>query len=244
MKNIFAIIIATSFIFMISCSSKSELESSNSQSENPAISNADCIFTYIDKYDQLLPLEVIQKHFDGDMSSAKKKYGVSKDPKGQKRDTYVYSWKSDRTKEMEFGANKMNIPISNEIGIKWLGDDLYKIMDKENAVASFKAFYHTPTQAELDAAFTKAEDKITENNKVTEDTKEPAMSMAKDLVKGAKYEEVAGLADAASWDVRDNALILLIGDKTLKVVVSVSVDSESNKQLAIKLAKEVLSVCK
>lgn len=40
------------------------------------------------------------------------------------------------------------------------GDDLYKIMDRGNSVASFKAFYHTPTQAELDAAFTKAEQKF------------------------------------------------------------------------------------
>lgn len=69
------------------------------------------------------------------------------------------------------------------------------------------------------------------------------MSMAKDLAKGAKYEDVSGLADAASWDARDNALIILIGDKTFKVIAGVSADSDSNKNLAIELAKEILAKC-
>src|SRR5690606_25126916 len=147
----------------------------------------------------------------------------------------------DRTKTMEILGQKIEVPLENEIGIKWLGDDLYKIMSRENAVASFKAFYHTPTQAELDAAFSKAEEKVSENKNVSQETKDTAMDMAKGLADGAKFEDVNGLVDAASWDVRDNALILLIGEKTLKIVAGVSADSEANKKLAVELAKEVLA---
>ena len=243
MKNSLTFILLCSIIFMISCSSKTESESSSSQSETIASTNFDCFFSYIDKYDQLLPLETIQKHYKGDMSSAKKKYQISKDAKSQKRDTYVYTWNSDRTKIMEFGGTKMDLPIPNEIGIKWLGDDLYKIMDRGNSVASFKAFYHTPTQAELDAALNKAEKKVSEDKNVSEESKNSGMGMARGLAAGAKYEDVNGLGDAASWDVRDNALIILIGDKTFKVIASVSADSDSNKNLAIELAKEILAKC-
>ncbi|MCP9770769.1 hypothetical protein EGI22_22930 [Lacihabitans sp. LS3-19] len=244
MKNFQFLLLLSSVIFMISCSSKTESESSNSLSETVASTNADCVFSYIDKYDQLLPLETIQKHYKGDMSSAKMKYQVSKDAISQKRDTYVYTWNSDRTKIMEFGGTKMNLPIPNEIGIKWLGDDLYKIMDRGNPVSSFKAFYHTPTKEELDMALNKAEEKVSEDKNVTEETKNSAMGMAKGLAAGAKYDDVDGLGDAASWDFRDNALIILIGDKTFKVVASVSADSEVNKDLAIELAKEILAKCK
>ncbi len=230
-------------ILLNGCSGSSNAKEETTDAAMPESSNWDCIFSYMDKYDQLLPLEVIQKHYKGDMSSAKMKYNKSPEAKGQKQDTYVYHWKGDRTKTMQIGGQKMVIPLDNEIGIKWLGDDLYKIMNRENPVASFKAFYHTPTKEELDAAFTKAEAKISEDKNVKEENKSTAMDMAKGMAAGVKYEDVNGLGDAASWDVRDNALIILIGTKTFKIVASVSADSEANKELAIELAKEVLVVC-
>ena len=206
-------------------------------------SNSDCIFSYMDKYDELLPLETIQKHYKGDMSVAKKQYNKNTDPKRQKQDSYLYTWASDRTKTMEILGQKMEVPLENEIGIKWLGDDLYTIMSRENPVASFKAFYHTPTQAELDDAFNKAEEQVSKNENVNMETTGSAMSMAKGLAEGAKYEDVNGLGNAASWDARDNALIILVGEKTFKIVCNVGADSEANKKLAIELAKEVLAKC-
>jgi hypothetical protein len=104
-------------------------------------------------------------------------------------------------------------------------------------------FYRTVSKEELNAALGKAEAKISEDKNVKEETKNQAMDMAKGLAEGASYEDVKGIGNAASWDARDNALIILIGDKTLKIVSSVSADSETNKALAIKLASEVLAKC-
>lgn len=244
MKNIISSLSLVILLIHSSCShdAKGSADTSESNSEKVS-SNADCVFDYLDKYDQLLSLETIKKHFKGDLSSAKMKYNKSTDPKKQKQDSYLYQWKGERTKTIEIGGQKITVPLDNEIGIKWLGDDLYKIMNKETSIASFKAFYHTPTKDELDAAFQKTEEKLDGDKSIKEETKTSAMGMAKDLAAGAKYVDVAGLGDAASWDVRDNALIILIGTKTFKIVANVSADSDANKTLALQLAKEVLAVC-
>lgn len=241
MKNILTFLLLGLVIFMISCSSNTE--ASNSKSETIGSSNFDCFFTYIDKYDQLLSLETIKKHYKGDMSTAKMKYQKSKDAKSQVRDTYVYSWKSDRTKTVEFGGNKMVLPISNQIGIKWLGDDLYKIMDKGNSLASFKAFYKNVSKAEMQAAFSQAEKQVSKDKNIDETTKNTAMDMAQGMAKEAKFVEVEGVGDAAAWVVSDNSLVVLVGDKTFQILADISADSQANKNMAIELAKEVLKNC-
>jgi hypothetical protein len=226
-----------------SCGSSGSSSEGTEESTSVPSSNATCVFDYMDKYDQLLPLEAIQKHYAVDVTKAKMKYSKSEAAERQNHDSYLYSWPSDRTKTMEFGGNKLEIPIPNEIGIKWLGDDLYKINGLKDPVESFYKFYRTVSKEELNAALGKAEAKISEDKNVKEETKNQAMDMAKGLAEGASYEDVKGIGNAASWDARDNALIILIGDKTLKIVSSVSADSETNKALAIKLASEVLAKC-
>lgn len=242
MKN-YSISIITLAVLALGCSGNDQSTTSVSESATPSISSASCVFDYQDKYDQLLPLESIQKHYDADLSTAKMKYQKSEKPEGQKRDSYIYSWPSDRTRIFKIGNNEMEMPVQNEIGIKWLGDDLYKIMNKENAVASFKAFYKTVSQKEVEEALGKAEAEMAKNEEIDEETKSQASDMAEGLSKGAEYQPVEGLADAAAWDVRDNALIILVGDRTFKVVTNVGESTEENKAIAIKLAGEVLGRC-
>ena len=240
------VIIMLVVVFCSSCSGNSNGKEGTLQSISSVntVTNATCVFDYMDKYDQLLPLEVIQKHYLGDMSSAKMKYNKSKEDERQNHDSYIYSWPSDRFTIKNFGGGDMKIPLQNEIGIVWLGDDLYKIMGLKTPVESFKKFYRTPSNEELEAAFGNAEEKIDNNKNIDKETKETATSMAKGMAKGVNYTDVSGFGDAASWDGRDNALIVLIGDKTFKVKAYVSADNETNKALAMKLATEVLSNCK
>ena len=233
-------------VFCSSCSGRSNEKEGTLQSTSSVnnVTNATCVFDYMDKYDQLLPLEVIQKHYTGDMSFAKMKYNKSKKAESQNHDSYIYSWPSDRFTVKNFGGGDMKIPLQNEIGIVWLGDDLYKIMGLKTPMESFKKFYRTPSNEELEAAFGKAEEKIANDKNIDKETKETASSMAKGIAKGVSYTDVTGFGDAASWDARDNNLIILIGDKTFKVRANVSADSETNKALAMKLATEVLAKCK
>jgi hypothetical protein len=237
-------LIGTAFLlFIISCSGKSEDTESSSEFEPKASNDASCIFSYIGKYDQLLPIETIQKHYNIDLANARKKYQISKDVKSQVRDTYVYSWKSDRTKTVEFGGNKMVLPISNQIGLKWLGDDLYKIMDKGNSLASFKAFYKNVSKTEMQAALSQAEEQVSKDKNIDEATKNTAIDMAQGMSKEAKFVEVNGVGDAAAWVVSDNSLVVLVGDKTFQILAEISADSQANKKVAIELAKEVLKKC-
>ena len=79
--------------------------STNDKTENIATANSStgnesCIKEYMTKYDQLLPLEVIKKHYTGDMSKAKKKYDFRPEAKKHDKDTYEYNWESGRSRKI------------------------------------------------------------------------------------------------------------------------------------------------
>lgn len=181
-----------------------------------------CLIAYQDKYDQLLPLEAIKKHFSGDMSKAKKEYRVNKNPKYRNHDTYSYNWLSDRTREMEM-LGRMTVPMSNRIGLTWVGDDMFKIAKKKSEVESFRHFYRNLTQKELDEAFGQAEKQVQNKTNAAKEQKEAAVGMAKDMSATAKFENVAGVGEAAVWKLKDKT---------------------TNLELAKKLATEVLAKCK
>lgn len=211
--------------------------STNTQAQN-------CLVTYQDKYDQLLPLEAIKKHFSGDMSKAKKEYRVNKNPKYRNHDTYSYNWPSDRTREMEMLGRKMTVPMSNRIGLTWVGDDMFKIAKKKSDVESFRHFYRNLTQKELDEAFGQAEKQVQNKPNATKEQKEAAVGMAKDMAATAKFENVAGVGEAAVWKLNDNELIVLFKGFTFQVIADVSKDKATNLGLAKKLVAEVLAKCK
>lgn len=108
-----------------------------------------CLLNYQDKYDQLLPLEMIKKHFLGDMSKARKEYSVNKTPKYRNHDTYAYSWPSDRTRIMKLMGKEMTVPVSNRIGLTWVGDDMFKMSKNKSDLENFRFFYRNLTQKNL-----------------------------------------------------------------------------------------------
>ena len=203
-----------------------------------------CLLTYQDKYDQLLSLETIKKHFSGDMSKAKKQYGVNKNPKYRNHDTYSYNWPSDRTREMEMLGRKMTVPLNNRIGLTWVGDDMFKIAKKKTDVESFRFFYRNMTQKELDEAFAQAEKQVQNKPDATKDQKAAGVSIAKGMAATTKFENVAGVGEAAVWKLQDNELIVLHIGLTFQVIADVSKDKATNLELAKKLAVEVLTKCK
>ncbi len=77
----------------------------------------DCILSYQRKMDELLPLDVIRKHYTGEMPDAKMKYDKSAPERDASKDKYLYSWKSDRTRTMKIGNSTMEVPLQNEIGV-------------------------------------------------------------------------------------------------------------------------------
>ncbi|GAB2795195.1 hypothetical protein GCM10027275_45390 [Rhabdobacter roseus] len=193
--------------------------------------------------DELLPLEVIKRHYTGEMPDVKVKYQKSAPDKKASMDKYVISWKSDRTRTLEMGNSKMEIPLQNEIGVMWLGSDLFMISKKATPLENFKAFYRNPTQEEMDKAFKAAEERIKNDPKYSKEQAETATGMAKGMAAKNKFENIPGIGDAASFNKEENYLTVLVGAMTFQVVANVSKDKDENLDLAKKLAKEVLAKC-
>lgn len=208
-----------------------------------AIANESCILSYQTKYDQLLPLEVIKKHYSVP-AQAKKEYVSGVMGKKYDRDTYEYVWDSKRIRKMKLMGREMEMPSPNRIALSWVGSTLFMIMKKATPIESFKAFYRNTTAKEKEEALKIASEKMKKKG-YDEKTTNTATSMAKELASHEViFKEITGIGDAASWQIKDNQLNVLVGKITFQVVVEISENDEENIALAKKLAQEVLSKCK
>jgi predicted flap endonuclease-1-like 5' DNA nuclease len=248
MKSSFAsILLVASAILTFSCGSAESTDTGAAPvaavSEVNTSGKGDCILSYQRKMNELLPLEVIKKHYTGEMPDAKMQYDKSAPERSASTDKYLYKWKSDRTRTMKMGNSTMEIPLQNEIGVMWVGSDLFMINKKAAPLENFKAYYRNPTQEELDQAFQVAEARLKNDPKYSKEQAETATGMAKGMTAKDKFEDVPGIGDAASFNKQENYLTVLVGTTTFQVIASVSKDKDVNLVLAKKLAKEILARC-
>lgn len=221
--------------------SNSETEIQETESGND---KAACLLSYQTKYDQLLPLDIIQKHYKADMKTAKKKYNFRPEAKRHDQDTYEYTWESGRSQKIKMMGREMEVPSPNRIGLSWVGSDLFKITGKPTPLESFKAFYRNATAVEKEAAFKKADEVLKEKG-YGEKTSETASNMAKDLsTDEIIFLNITGVGEAASWRIKEKQLTVLVGNVTFQVIADVGIDDKENIALAKKLALEVLNKCK
>lgn len=244
MKNI---ITSLSFVLLLihtSCSNEAKGSADSSEPINEAVnSNADCLFDYMTKYDQLLPLEVIKKYYDVP-SSAKMNYDFRPDAKTHDKDTYEYTWDSDRVRKMKFGGQVMDVPSPNRIGLRWVGSDLFMIQGKSTALENFRSFYKNSSAAEKEAAFKQAAKSLKEKGYDSK-TVDAATNMGKELAADEIiFQNIESLGEAAVWIIKEKELTVLVGNITFQINVEVSENDEENINLAKKLAQEVLNKCK
>lgn len=247
MKKLNAIItLCLSLLVTISCSSSNDSSSTNANESTPVTQSfdADCLYAYKPKYNELLTLEMIQAHYKGDMSKSEMKYRKSEKVSGQATDKCIYSWGSDRIRKMDMMGVKMELPEPNEIGIQWLGNDLFMIKGLSTPLENFQQYYRNITNEEAEEAFAKAEKIVQEKEGVSADDAKTATSFGKGLANGQTFEKVEGVGEAATWVTKENHLVVLVGEKTFQIVANVGADKEVNKNLAIALAKDVLTKCK
>lgn len=238
-------IISLLMITLFSCGgSQNEVsDSEGTPNEVPADVNATCIYDYMDKYDQLLTLEMIKKHYNGELSKAKFKYDKSAEPGSQDTDKALYSWESGRTKQMKVMGMALEVPVPYEIGLKWLGSDLFMIKGLATPKENFEQFYRNVTKEEADAALVKAKEKMVEDGRTTSEQAQQAGSMAEGISNYDNHEKVTGIGEAAAWVISESHLVVLVGDKTFQIAANIGDDKEVNKNLAVALAKEVLARC-
>lgn len=240
-----------SLMVLLACGSKNQATTDGTTAVANAITTevsapdvSACLLTYQTKMDQLLPLETIQKHYTGDMGKAEKKYDFSPEAKKHDKDTYEYTWPSNRKTTMKLMGQTMEMDVSNRIGLKWLGSDLFMITGKATPLESFKAFYRNASAAEKEAAFKKAGEKMKEKGYDAK-TVDAATGVGKDLFTDEiTFKEITGVGQAASWRIKEKELTVLVGKITFQVSVEISENDDENIELAKKLALEVLTKCK
>lgn len=220
-------------------------EINETDSNTPSISDPSaCILSYQTKLDQLLPIEIIKKHYLGDLSKAKKKYNFRPEAKKHDTDSYEYNWASGRSRKMKMMGQEMEIPTPNRIGLAWVGSDLYKIVKKATPIESFKFFYRNASAEEKEAAFKKAKEVLKEKGYDAKTT-EAATNMGKEMAADEIiFKEISGIGDAASWRIKDKELTVLVGKITFQVIADIAINDDENIALAKKLAHEVLNKCK
>ncbi len=213
-------------------------------SESDNGSSDPCLVSYQTKLDELLPLAVIQKHYTDDMTNAKKQYRVRADAKRHDMETYTYSWPSSRIQKVKLLNREMEVPVSNQIGLTWVGNTLFMMAKKGSAKDNFAFYYRNMTAQEKEEAFKKAGERMKEKG-YDEKTTQTAMNMDKDMAADEiMFRKVAGIGDAAVWRIKEKNLIVLTGNTSFQVVANINANDEENISLAKKLAQEVLNKCK
>ena len=243
MKNLFVLLC----LAVAACNNSTETSTDDAPKTEVAstVGNADCLVSHADKgtLDQLLPLDAIRKHYNVP-EGAQKRYDYRADAEKHDKDSYEYTWDSDRTGKMNVAGREITYPLSNRIGLRWVGSDLFMITGKATPLESFKAFYRNVSAEEKEEAFKKAGERMKEKG-YDEKTTETATAMAKDLASETiTFKEITGIGEAASWRIKEKELTVLVGKTTFQVSLDVSSNDEENIALAIKIAQEVLSKCK
>jgi hypothetical protein len=237
---------------LLSCGNSSESNNATSAvADLPATADvettsdkATCLTAHANKgtLDQLLPLETIKKHYNIP-AQATKEYSYRPEAKKHDKDTYEYTWDSDRIRKMKMMGREMESPSPNRVGLRWVGSDLFMITGKATPLESFRAFYRNATAAEKEAAFKKAGDRMKEKGYDAK-TVDAATGMGNDLASDEIiFRDVTGVGDAASWRIKDKELTVLIGKRTFQVMAEISANDDENIGLAKKLAAEVLAKC-
>ncbi|SEL39612.1 hypothetical protein SAMN05421666_3520 [Roseovarius nanhaiticus] len=204
-----------------------------------AITEAEtCLQRHIGTLDALLTLEHIAPYVKGAPEEVEVDYD-----KGRSH-TLSYFWPSDRTRTMSGSTMKIELPIPNMItlgGIKAYTASHYFDRDAHDPVKRFQRAHRNMTAEERETARAA----ITENMK---DEDEKTRKIAKTLLGAATerimFEPVAGIGDAAAWNIRTKELDVLTGATEFSVKVDVSADMAKNKAVAMTLAQAVLDVCK
>lgn len=205
-----------------------------------AFAPGDCLLSYQTKLDQLLPKATIEKLYGKSLSAAELEY--RKSAKYPKYDRYLYSWPSNRTVtiKVSFGSGSLTAPEQNVIGLSWL--DQFEAKYYPDPLKRFRQFYRTPTEAEKKQMAEVLDKELAKRDHGTGDRKTGA-AVGGTLADNTVYEDVAGIGDAAAWQLTDKKLVVLKGRTTFHVHANVSADKNVNLALAKKLAADVLAKC-
>lgn len=211
--------------------------------QNTTSSTANCIRSFMPKYNQLLPLETINKYYSVP-ATAKMNYLPGLMSKKFNVDRYSYRWKSERKEKIKLLSREIEQNVSNEIGLTWVGNDLFMMPRKATPKENFVFFYRNVSEAEKNSNLDKAATQIKQEGHGAKTTDE-AVGIGKEMSTGnIDYKTVEGIGEAAVWNIKEKSLIVLVGNVSFQVIAHISANQDENITLAKKLATEVINKCK
>lgn len=206
-----------------------------------------CLMDYQSKYDALISEEDVLKITGFSKAKMKTKYNkILRDPSSHE---FLYLF--DNKREQYIKQLDMKLEEDDVIAIRRI---------KPMSLSNFEHSYRALTDAEKQKAKEAMKD-ISEGNsddpnvnKAMEQaqqyvSKEDVNKVGGALIDGLgditkAYVKVSGLGDAAVWNTQTLELVVLQNGVQFEVSVNINDDIETNKAVAVQLAKKVLNKCK
>jgi len=208
-----------------------------------------CLLDYAEKLDELLTRELAGETVQYTPEDAEKDY--SKVLSNPLYHSVRYSWKSDRTKSMSFGAHEVMVPVRDEValyGINPVTYDEFKqrrrnVTDEELAEMNKRISETLSGQTENEAVKKQLEklEKMGVDQSTVQGMSSSVTGMAGKVAQS--YSEVSGLGDAAAWNSYEQRLYVLDRGVEFAVAVSAGEDENVNKEKSVALAKKILNIC-
>lgn len=206
-----------------------------------------CLLDYNTQYDELLTKEMILSisGFSEDVLEVKYSKAL-KDPSYHSLSYRFANKRIGKIKGLDFETE-----LIDEVTVKSI---------KPMSLNQFEQTYKVQSQEEINltnqsiddvvegkSESEEANEKIAELDKkgVSKETTQGVADIMKETFSNVSksYSTVDGLGDAATWNSFTNSLNVLQNGVQFELYVDVSIENEENKNLAIKVAKQVLAKC-
>ncbi len=197
---------------------------------------APCFKQYESKLNDLLKREEANAAFPAMPATAEHEYATAV-PKFYQAS--FYKWESTRTRTVKVADREMTVPRPDRIGVGSLTFYHERIKDP---VAHFTSTYRDLTPDE-ESKMREIMAREMEDKNLTGSQQKAGDALMTAVPREVKYENVEGIGDAASWDIKSSELIVLRGRVHFKIIADLSDDPSTNIAVARMLAMIVLSKC-
>lgn len=217
----------------------------NRRVADPAASGGNtCLLGYQEKYDQLLTKALVLEATGFDESKLNVKYAKIMKPEHH---SVNYTFDNQRVRE----KNGYKLPFKDNVqlgGIKAMSltqfRDSYRAVTKEEDEALDQVLQDMEEGNVSDPDAKQAVENLEKAGVDKETSKKATGTLRNAFKKVAEgYRTVEGIGDAAVWNVETEELIVLDNGVKFELQVDVKDRTEGNREVAVALARKLLSVC-
>lgn len=222
-------LLTLSFLFILSCGESSDNGMDISEIDKVAEKTKDknakgSAEKWQDKYNELFTKEDAAKATGFDVGQVKEEMNNSI----KSMQEVKYSWANGR---------EWNFTTPSGTKINTVADDRIALRSVKNmSLKQFKAYYHNPTQEEMDNL-----DKALDDGDLSKSDAQLGKDLGSGLAGMLNYVEVPGVGEYCVWNAKTEGLFVYYKGTKFEITVNVSNDEAQNKETAIQAAKTVIA---